>query len=427
MQVSQEKLNPTTIKLTIVADQQELNLAKNTVISRLKKNVTVPGFRAGKAPDHLVEKNIEANVLQSEVIEEAINRIYPDAVRSQNIKIVSQPKLSVSKFVPFTALEFTAEVEYLGDIKLADYKKLKIPAPTVSVTASEVAKVIENLATRGAVKKVVNRSAKKGDEVNIDFAGFEKGTDTPLDGTDGKNYPLVLGSKSFIPGFEEKLVGLSAKDEKTFNITFPEDYGAKHMQSKTVTFKVTVNEVNEMTMPKIDDKFASTVGPFKTLVELKNDIKKQLSNEKKQESLRAQENLILEELSKKTKITIPESLINEEIERMETEEKRNMMYQGKTWQEHLKEEGITEEAHRERQRPTAEIRIKSGIILGEVAEAEEIKVSEEEFELRMKLLKAQYTDEAMQAELNKPENQRDIMSRMLTEKTLDKLRDYASK
>lgn len=427
MQVSQEKLSPTTIKLTIIADQKELNSAKSSVLARLKKNVTVPGFRAGKAPDHLVEKNIEANVLQSEVIEEAINRIYPEAVRSQNVRIVSQPQLAVSKFVPFTALEFTAEVEYLGDIKLADYKKVKIAAPAVSVTAADVSQVLDNLASRGAAKKVVSRAAKDGDEVNIDFAGFEKDSDKPLEGTDGKNYPLVLGSNSFIPGFEDKLVGLKAKADKKFNITFPKDYGAKHMQGKTVTFKVKVNEVSEMTKAKLDDKFASTVGPFKTLSELKADIKKQLTAERKQESLRAQENMILEELSKKTKIVIPESLINEEIDRMETEEKRNMMYQGQTWQEHLDAEGITEEAHRERQRPAAEARIKSGIILGEIAEAENIKVSEEEFELRMQLLRAQYTDPGMQAELDKPENQRDIMSRMMTEKTLDKLRSYADK
>jgi len=427
MQISQEKLNPTTIKLTIIASADELDAAKNSVIARLKKNVSVPGFRAGKAPNHLVEKNIEANVLQSEVIEEAINRIYPEAVKSQNVRIVSQPKLAVSKFVPFQTLEFTAEVEYLGDIKLADYKKLKISAPAVSVTADDVKQVLDNLATRGAAKKVVTRAAKIGDELNIDFAGFEKNTDKPLDGTDGKNYPLVLGSNSFIPGFEEELVGLKAKAEKKFNITFPKDYGAKHMQGKTVTFKVTVNEVSEMTKAKLDDAFASSVGPFKTLAELKTDIKKQLNQERKQESLRAQENMILEELSKKTKIVIPESLINEEIDRMEMEEKRNMMYQGQTWQEHLESEGITEEAHRERQRPTAEARIKSGIILGEIADAEKIKVSEEEFELRMQLLRAQYTDPNMQSELDKPENQRDIMSRMMTEKTLDKLRNYADK
>jgi len=427
MQVTQEKLNPTTIKLTIIADQKALDAAKNTVIARLKKNVSVPGFRAGKAPNHLIEKNIEANVLQSEVIEETINRIYPEAVKSQNIRIISQPKLAVSKFVPFTDLEFTAEVEYLGDIKLADYKKIKINAPTFSVTAEDIKQVLDNLATRGAIKKPVTRTAKLGDEVNIDFAGFEKNTDKPLDGTDGKNYPLVLGSNSFIPGFEEELIGLKAKNDKKFNITFPEDYGAKHMQGKTVTFNVTINEVSEMTKPKLDDEFASSVGPFKTLAELKTDIKKQLTAERKQESLRAQENMILEDLSNKTKITIPQSLIDEEIDRMEVEEKRNMMYQGQTWQEHLEAEGITEEAHRERQKPTAEARIKSGIILGEIAEAEYIKVSEEEFELRMQLLRAQYTDPSMQSELDKPENQRDIMSRMMTEKTLDKLRTYSDK
>lgn len=427
MQVSQEKINPTKIKLTIKANSDELATAKKSVLARLKKDVKVPGFRAGKAPENLVEKNIEANILQSEVIEELINRLYPEAARQQDVRIVSQPQLTVSKFVPFTDLEFVAEVECITEVNIADYKKLNVEAPTISVTAQEVTDVLNNLASRSAEKSVVKRAAKKNDEVLIDFAGYEPGDDEILAGTDGKDYPLTIGSKSFIPGFEEELVGLKANDEKSFNITFPENYGAKNMQGKKVNFKVKVKEVKELVAPKLDDKFASTVGPFKTLSELKADIKKQLTAEKKQESLRNQENQILEELANKSKITLPDSLVNEEIERMETEEKRNMAYRGQTWQEHLKEEGLSEEEHREKQRPTAESRVKTGIILGEVADTENIKVTEEEFELRMQALRAQYQDQVMQAELDKPENQRDIMTRMLTEKTLDKLRSYASK
>lgn len=427
MQVSQEKINPTKIKITIDASDNEIKAAKNMVVKKLSKSVKVPGFRAGKAPNHLIEKNIEANILQSEVIEELINRLYPEAAKQLNLRIVSQPQLAVTKFVPFSDLQFTAEVDYVGEVKLADYKKIKIYAPAVNVTAADVNEVITNLAARSAEKKAVDRKAKDKDEVVIDFAGYEIGGKDILPGTDGKDYPLTIGSNSFIPGFEQELIGLKKDDSKSFDITFPKNYGAKNMQGKKVTFKVTVKTVNEQVLPKIDDKFASTVGPFKALSELKADIKKQLITEKKRESQQQHENDILEEISQKSQIALPDSLINEELDRMEAEEKRNIIYRGQTWQEHLDEEGLTEEQHRENKRSAAESRVKIGIILGEIAEAEKIKVTEAEFEQRMQDLRKQYQDPAMQAELDKPENQRDIMSRMLTEKTLDKLRSYAVK
>ena len=427
MQVSQEKINPTKIKLTIQATEDEIKAAKNNVVKKLSANVKVPGFRAGKAPSHLIEKNIEANILQSEVVEELINRLYPEAAKSLDLRIVSQPQLAVTKFVPFTDFQFTAEVDYVGEVKLADYKKIKIAEPTVSVTAKDVNQVLDNLAARSSSKKVVDRKAKDKDEVIIDFAGYEVGGQDVLPGTDGKDYPLSIGSNSFIPGFEQEMIGLKKGDTKSFDMTFPKDYGAKNMQGKKVTFKITVKDVNEQVLPKIDDQFASTVGPFKSLTELKSDIKKQLTAEKKRESQQEHENKILEEISKKSQIAVPESLIAEEVERMEAEEKRNIIYRGQTWQEHLDEEGLTEEQHREKQKPTAEARVKIGIILGEISEAENIKVTEADFEKRMQDLRKQYQDPAMQAELDKIENQRDIMSRMLTEKTLDKLRSYATK
>jgi trigger factor len=301
--------------------------------------------------------------------------------------------------VPFSELEITAEVDYIGEVKLADYKKIKVPSTAVSVTAKDIEQVLDNLAGRSAEKKTVDRAIKSNDEAVIDFAGYEIGSEEVIPGTDGKDYPLVIGSNSFIPGFEEELIGLKTKESKSFDITFPKNYSAKTMQDRKVTFKVSIKEVKELVVPKIDDKFATTVGPFKTLSELKADIKKQLTAEKKQENQQIQENKILEAIAEKAKFAIPDSLINEEIERMEAEEKRNIIYRGQTWQEHLSEEGLSEEEHREKQRPTANIRVKTGIILGEIAEAEKIKVTEADFEKRMQDLRQQYPDQAMQAEL----------------------------
>lgn len=427
MHIKRENLTDTRIKLTVTADPAELELIKSDVVRHMGTHVKVPGFRPGKAPANLIEKNVDPSALQTEFLEQAVNQLYVETARDQKLRPVSQPEINIVKFVPFTTLEFTAEVESVGDITLPDYKKLAPKVPITSVTADDVNKVIDDLLTRGATKHDVTRAAKDGDEVVIDFAGRDAKTSEAIAGADGKGYPLMLGSKAFIPGFEEELVGKKAKDEVEFTLTFPSDYGVKSLQSRKVTFAVTIHSVQELKKPKLDDSFAASIGPFKTVAELKSDIKKQLQAEQGREALRAYDNTYLEAIAAKTNVAVPDQLIEEEIDRMEDEEKRNVAYRGQTWQEHLDEEGLTAEAHREKQREGASIRVKAGLVLAEIADAENVMVSPEELEVRIQLLKGQYQESGMQAELDKPENRRDIMSRMLTEKTLDKLRSYAAK
>ena len=427
MQVQREQISPTSVKLTIIADQKALDSTKKHVVDEMGVNVKVPGFRPGKAPANLIEKNIDPAAFQSEFLDHAINQLFVAAVDNQKLRPVASPKIDLTKFVPYTTLEFTAELDIVGNVILADYKKIKLAQKKVEVTALDVTDVIDNLRQRGAIKEEVKRAAKDGDEVLIDFKGTDSKTGEPIDGADGNDYPLDLGSKSFIPGFEEELIGLMPEGEKTFEIKFPADYGAAVLQNKKVNFAVTVHSVSELKPAKLDDDFAASVGPFKTVAELKSDIKKQLQAEKQAEASRAYDNELLDKIAAKSTVAIPPALINEEIDRMEEEEKRNIVYRGQTWQEHLDEEGIDAEQHHEKQRPGAEVRVKAGLILGEISEAEKITVTPEELEIRIQLLKGQYTDQATLAELDKPENRRDIMSRLLTEKTLDKLRAYAGK
>jgi trigger factor len=427
MQVTRTNSEPSTVKLSIKADKAELDTVKQHVLRELSAEIKVPGFRPGKAPAAMVEKHIDQNTFQAEFMNHAINDLYVAAIDQEKVRPVAQPKVEVSKFVPFTTLEFTAEVEAVGDIKLPNYKTIKLAPKPVSVTAKDVNEVLDNLRQRGAAKNDVTRAAKTGDEVVIDFKGSDAETKEPIDGTDGQDYPLVLGSKSFIPGFEEELVGLKAGGQKTFTVTFPKDYGAKSLQNRKVAFAVTVKQVREVKPAALDDAFAASIGPFKTLAELKADVKKQLKAEKQQEADRAYDGELIEKIAAKTTVSIPKQLVEDEIDRMEEEEKRNLVYRGQTWQEHLDEEGVTAEAHRERQREGAEMRIKAGLVLGAISDKENITVTPEELEIRIQLLKGQYPDATMQAELDKPENRRDIHSRLMTEKTLDKLRNYASK
>lgn len=425
MHISRTNPEPTQTVLTIKAELKELTAAKELALKHLAPQVKVAGFREGHVPLEIVEKNVDPNVLQSEVIEHTINNLYMSAVRQEDLRPVANPDVSIKKFVPFTVLEFEATVPIVGKIKLADYKKIKLAKKPVKVLAKDIDEVIKSLQSRAAERKDVARACKDGDEVTIDF----KGTDAKgeaVQGADAQDYPLVLGSKSFIPGFEEELIGLKAGEEKTFKITFPKDYAAQALQGKKVTFEVKVTKVSELVDPKVDDDFAAAVGPFKTVKELKEDIEKQLTIERERESNTVFENELLGKIADKSVIEIPKMLIDEQIERIENEEKQNLMYRGQTWEEHLEEEKVTAEEHKEQKRPAAEQRVKIGILLSEISEAEEVEVTPEEAKIRLQIMKGQYQDKLAQEELNKPEAIRDIETRIRTEKTLAKLTEYAT-
>ncbi|MCW2957021.1 MAG: Trigger factor, partial [Thermoleophilia bacterium] len=426
MQIKLETTGPTNVKLNVTAEPAVLDKMKTAAVSRLGRKLKVSGFRPGKAPLHLIEKQLDEQLLQSEFLETAVNRLYVDAIQDQKLRPVAQPVVNVLKFVPFTTLEVSYVIEVLGAITLPDLSKISLAKPEIKVTDKDVKEVIDNLATRAANYEEVNRAAKDGDQTVIDFSGVDAKTKAAIPGATGNDYPLVLGSKSFIPGFEEELIGLKAGDQKDFDITFPADYSAADLQKKKVTFSVTVNKVQSVKKPAIDDAFAATVGPFKALTELKEDIKKQLNQERTGQAERAYENQLLELIANKTTVAIPASLIDEEVERIEAEEKRDVIYRGQTWEQHLETEKLSADEHRAKQRPAAELRVKAGLILGEIADREKIVVTPEELEIQIQILKKQYTDAAMQAEIDKPENRRDILSRILSQKSLDYVKSQVS-
>ncbi len=306
----------------------------------MSKDVKVPGFRPGKAPSSLVEKNISSSLLQSEFLDEAINQLYVNSIQKVSLRPVAQPEINLTKFVPFTSLEFTAKVEAVGEIKLPDYKQIKIDQKKNPITTKDVDQVIDNLLGRAATKKEVKRAAKLGDEVLIDFKGNDSKTKEPISGSDGKDYTLILGSGTFIPGFEDKLVGAKPGTDIQLDLTFPADYSVKALQKRKVTFDVKIHTVSEVVKPKLDDNFAATVGPFKTLEELKADVKKQITAEREREDRRLYDNQLIEKIADKSIVVIPKELINEEIDRMEEEEKRNIAYRGQTWQEHWAMKGL---------------------------------------------------------------------------------------
>lgn len=412
--------------MTVTATESELTPIKQAVIAKLAPQLKIPGFRSGNVPVSMAEKHLDANALQNQVLEEAVTKLYGMALDQEELRPVDRPEISVKKFVPYTDLEFEAQLTVIGTLTLPDYTKITLKKPEVTVTDTDVNEVIDALRKRAADRLSVDRPAKTGDEVTIDFVGKDD-KDEPIKGADGTDYPLLIGSNAFIPGFEDNLIGLKPAEEKTFTIPFPKDYSVKALQGKKVTFGVTIKSVNEVVEPKADDEFASKVGPFKDLKELKKDIKERVLGERQQEADRAYENDLLKKIAEKTTVTLPDVLIDEQIDRIEQDEIQNLLYRGQTFEEHLKEEGVSHQEHRAQKRAAAEERVKIGLILSEIAEREKLTVTPQEFDMRLEMMRAQFNDAKAREELAKPAVQRDIIAQILTEKTLAKLVGYAKK
>ncbi len=418
MQVKRQDNSETKVTLTISLGLEELTHAKQHELQEQAKKIKVAGFRPGKAPLSVVEKQLDDNQLQASVINHAINDFYGKALEDQKLRTLNQPEVEVKSFVAYSELTFTAVVEIMPAVKLADYHKIKKTTPAVTVSEKEVNEVLENLASRGATKTDSKAAAKDGDDVVIDFEGKNDKGET-VAGASGKDYSLKLGSNSFIPGFEAGLVGVKVGQQKDLKLTFPKDYHAKNLAGTKITFNVTVNKVQTATLPAIDDAFAATVGPFKSLEQLKTDIKQQLLEQKETEAINKVKDEIVEELVKKSSFPIPEVLLNDQLAMLEHDFAQNLAYRGITKKEYIEQSDFKDETEWKTKelQVQAERRVSVGMVLAEVAEAEGLSVQEDELTARIELYKQQYQQSA--AQFDSPDMRREVASRLLTEKTVD--------
>jgi trigger factor len=425
MQVTRKDISDTKVKLTITLGLEELVHAKQHELQEQAKTVKVAGFRKGKAPLTVVEKQLDENQLQVSVINHAINDFYGKVVEEQKLRTLNQPDVTIGKFVPFTELEFVAEVEIMPKVKLGDYKKIKKTVAKVTVTEKDVKDVLSNLRSQMAEKKDSDKPAKKGDDVKIDFTGTDK-KGKAVSGASGTDYSLNLGSNSLIPGFEDGLIGAKKGDKKELKLSFTKDYHAQTLAGTAITFNVTVKNVQAVTLPEVNDELASKIGPFKTAKELNADIKKR-EEQKQQEALNRMKDELVEELVKKSELKLPEVLVNDQVAMLEQDFSQNLVYRGMTKEEYLKQAGFKDEEEWKKKelQPQAERRVSVGMVLAEVAEQEAITVTNEEIAERTQLYKVQYQQNADQ--FDQPEMQREVASRLLTEKTVDRLVEIAIK
>lgn len=417
-----KNISDTKVRLTITVESSELEAAEQVALTKLARDIKVSGFRKGKVPASIAAKHVDPAMLQEQTLENALSKAVAEAFISEKLQALERPAVEVKKFVPRQELEFTAEVEVVPPVKLGDYKKLKAKKANVKVEAKEVDDIIERIRGNYVEKAEVKRAAKNGDEVLIDFVG--KKDDVAFDGGSAKNYALKLGDGQFIPGFEDGVVGHKAGDSFDLDLAFPDDYHAKDLAGAKVVFSVTLNTVNELKLPELNDEFAAKCGPFTEMKELRADIEREITAQKEREAEERLKDELVGQLAEKSKVSLPEILVEDQIRSIEQDLTQNLMYRGITMDGYLNTQGFKDKDDwvKKEARPAAEKRVKAGLVLAELSKELKIDVSHDELDSQISALKQQYGKDAkVAAQFDDPNVHRDIANRLITDKTIAKL------
>ena len=381
-----EKLEKSRVALTIETSAEEFEAAVNKAYLKMRGKINVPGFRVGKAPRKIIEKMYGAEVFY----EEAVNIILPDAyeaaVKEQELEVVGYPQVELESCTK-DGVVFKCTVAVYPEVKLGQYKGLEAPKAEVKVTAADVTARLKEMADRNSRLVSVERAVKKGDTADIDFEGFDNGV--AFDGGKGENFDLEIGSGSFVPGFEDQLIGMKAGEEKDIDITFPENY-TPELAGKPVVFHVKVNEVKEKQVPAIDDEFAKDVSEFDTLKDLKADIKKKLTAERTESAQRAFEDVLMAKVAEGIEADIPEEMVELQAERMMEQFKQQLASQGIPFDQYLKMTNTAEADFRKQAQGPAADQVKMDLAVEAIIKAEGLEASDEDVESEMKSVAEKY-------------------------------------
>ena len=381
-----EKLEKSRVALTIETSAEEFEAAVNKAYLKMRGKINVPGFRVGKAPRKIIEKMYGAEVFY----EEAVNIILPDAyeaaVKEQELEVVGYPQVELESCTK-DGVVFKCTVAVYPEVKLGQYKGLEAPKAEVKVVAADVNARLKEMADRNSRLVSVERAVKKGDTADIDFEGFDNGV--AFDGGKGENFDLEIGSGSFVPGFEDQLIGMKAGEEKDIDITFPENY-TPELAGKPVVFHVKVNEVKEKQVPAIDDEFAKDVSEFDTLKDLKADIKKKLTAERTESAQRAFEDVLMAKVAEGIEADIPEEMVELQAERMMEQFKQQLASQGIPFDQYLKMTNTAEADFRKQAQGPAADQVKMDLAVETIIKAEGLEASDEDVESEMKSVAEKY-------------------------------------
>lgn len=418
MKIKSKKLSDSRVEITVTLDSEDLKVAQKKALEKLAKEIHVEGFRKGKVPTEVAAKFIPENDLNAEAIDIAVRTTVIEAFKQAEKSPLVIPSVNVTKYVPGEMAEYTAAADIVPEVKLGDYKNLGVKRPEIKVTTKDIDEVLNNLASSFAEKKVTKRAAKLTDEVIIDFVGKKDGE--AFRGGSAKDYKLVLGSNTFIPGFEDGIVGHEPGDKFDLKLTFPEDYGVKDLAGAKTVFEVLLKQVNEVTKAEINDELAKKCGPFKSLDELKSDIKKNLESQNAHRTEEKYKDDLIKALVKKSKVPAPEVLIDDQMRMIREDMNRNAAAQGMTFENYLEQNNETMEDWEKQAREIAKERVEASLVLQNLALEQKITISDDLVAAKIAELKDVYkkSPEALKS-LKDPNVKMDIKNRMIIEKTLD--------
>lgn len=393
MSLQVEKLEKNMAKLTIEVPAEDLEKALQNAYKKQKNKISLPGFRKGKVPRQMIEKMYGPEIFYDDAANELIPKAYAKAYDESGLDIVSRPEIDVVQIEKGKPFVFTAEVAIKPEVTLGEYKGLEVDKVSTRVTQKEIDAKVQEEAEKNAREIVVeDRPVQDGDEVIMDFEGFVDGV--AFEGGKGENYPLTIGSGSFIPGFEEQLVGAEAEKEVEVNVTFPEDYHAEELKGKAAVFKCTVHEIKTKEIPEIDDEFASEVSEFDTLEEYKADIKAKIKEQKVAEGKTKQEDQVVEQAVKNASYEIPEAMVDTQVSQMMDEFSQRIRSQGLSMEQYFQFTGMTQEKMLEEMRPQAVKRIETRLVLEAIVKAENIEITDERLDEEIAKMAETYKMEA---------------------------------
>lgn len=393
MSLQVEKLEKNMAKLTIEVSADDLEKALQSAYNRQKSKISIPGFRKGKVPRQMVEKMYGAEIFYDDAANALLPKAYSEAYDECGLDIVSQPKIDIVQIEKGKPFIFTAEVATKPEVTLGEYKGLKVDKVSNRVTQKEIdAKLQEEAEKNARTITVEDRPVQDGDEVILDFEGFVDGE--AFEGGKGENYPLTIGSGSFIPGFEEQLIGVESGKETEVNVTFPEDYHAEDLKGKAAVFKCTIHEIKAKELPEIDDEFAAEVSEFDTLDEYKADIKAKIKEQKEKEGKSKQEDQAVEQAIANASMEIPDAMIDTQARQMLDDFSQRMAQQGLTIEQYYQFTGSSAEKMMEDLKPQAVKRIQTRLVLETIAKAENIEISDEKLDEEIAKMAEAYKMEA---------------------------------
>ena len=393
MSLQVEKLEKNMAKLTIEVSAEDLDKAMEKAYQKQKSRISLPGFRKGKAPRKMIESMYGKGVFMEDAVNSLVPQEYTKALGECDLEIVSQPEINVTQMEPGKALIFTADVAVKPEVTLGDYKGVEVPKSEIAVTDEEVdAEVKKEQDKNARTVAVEDRAAANGDITTIDFEGFVDGV--AFEGGKGTDYALTLGSGTFIPGFEDQLVGANTGDHVEVKVTFPEEYQAKELADKEAVFQCDVKKIETKEVPELDDEFAKDVSEFDTLAEYKEDVKKKLTEKKEKEARTAKENAAVDKAIENAQMDIPELMTKTECRQMMDDFSRRMQQQGLSMEQYFQFTGQSMDKMMEDMKPQALKRIQTRLVLEKVAEAENIQPSEEEITEEIQKMADAYKMEA---------------------------------